>query len=175
MASKKMRNDAADLRGASRLAVEATKGVTDLVEAMHHTIGGGPDVLGRPLAVPVRLHTAPVYGSIRGVTKLVGVALDAALARLEPLLGERTPGPEREAVLAALNGVLGDYLLETGNPLAIEMRLRHDGHSLELSPESLRATISPLSGKVLVLIHGSSMNDLQWRRQGHDHGAELAK
>ena len=29
---------AADLRGLSRLGVDATVGVTDLVEAMHHTI-----------------------------------------------------------------------------------------------------------------------------------------
>ncbi|WP_394835926.1 GPI inositol-deacylase [Pendulispora rubella] len=176
MASKKTRNDGDDLRGASRLAVEATKSVTDLVEAMHHAIGGGPDILGRPLAVPVRLITAPVYGSIRAITKLVGVTLDVALEQLQPLLGERTPGPEREAVIAALNGVLGDYLAKTGNPLAIEMRLHHDGHPLTLDEESLReAFSSPVGRKLVVLVHGSSMNDLQWLRQGHDHGAALAR
>jgi len=175
MASKKTRNDADDLRGASRLAVEATKSVTDLVEAMHHTIGGGPDVLGRPLALPVRLLTAPVYGSIRAVTTLVGVTLDVALAQLEPLLGERAPGPEREAVLAALNGVLGDYLSKTGNPLAMEMQLRQGGHPMELERASLRAGAVQTGGRLLVLVHGSSMNDLQWNRQGHDHGAALAR
>jgi len=175
MASKKTRNDADDLRGAARLAVDATKAVTDLVEEMHHTIGGGPDVLGRPLSLPVRLLNAPVYGSIRAVTKLVGVTLDAALSRLAPLLEERTPGPEREAIRAALNGVLGDYLSETGNPLAIEMHMYLDGHVLELDRGESSLPLLPANGKVLVLVHGSSMNHLQWNRQGHDHGAVLAR
>ena len=65
-----------DLRGASRLAIEATKAVTDLVEAMHVTIARGPSVLGRPLDAPVRLVTGLVYGSIRGVTDLVGGGID---------------------------------------------------------------------------------------------------
>jgi len=108
-----------DLRGASRLAVEATRGVVDLVRAMHETIGGGPAVLGRPLDGVTKLASRPIYGSIRAVTDLVGAGIDAALAQLAPLLGESAPGPEREAVLAAVNGVLGDYLAETANPLAM--------------------------------------------------------
>jgi pimeloyl-ACP methyl ester carboxylesterase len=77
-------------------------------------------------------------------------------------------------VLAALNGVLGDYLAETGNPLAIEMRLCRGGTPLVLENRALRAAIPGANGKVLVLAHGSSMNDTQWKRLGHDHGAALA-
>jgi pimeloyl-ACP methyl ester carboxylesterase len=168
-----------DLRGASRLAVEATRGVTDLVEAMHHNIAGGPSILGRPLERPTRLLTGPVYGSIRGVTRLVGAGIDVALARLArllaPLLGDGAPGFEREAVLAALNGVLGDYLAQVGNPLAIEMRLRHGGHPLELEQQALRLALPQATGKLVVLVHGSCLNDRQWTRQGHDHGAALAR
>ena len=164
-----------DLRGATRLAVAATRSVTDLVEAMHRTIGGGPAVLGRPLERPTRLLTAPVYGGVRGVTRLVGAGIDLALARIAPLVGGKAPGPELEAVLAALNGVLGDYLAETGNPLAIQMRLRHDGQPLELDRPALRAALPTAGRKLLVLIHGSSMNDRQWNQKGHDHGAALAR
>ena len=164
-----------DLRAASRLAVDATKRVTDVVEAMHNTIGGGPEVLGKPLAGPVRLINGIVYGSIRGVTRLVGASIELALAPLAPVLGESAPGPEREAAVAVLNGVLGDYLAETKSPLAIEMELRHDGHTLELDKESLGAAFPRASGKLLVLVHGSSMNDLQWKRHGHDHGAALER
>lgn len=173
--TKKTRKHADDLRAASRLAVDATKRVTSVVEAMHRTLAGGPAVLDRPLAVPARLLTGLVYGSIRGVTELVGTGLDRALAELAPLLGESTPGPEREAVVAALNGVLGDYLHETHNPLAVEMRLRHDGHPLSLEPRALRAAFPEAGRKLLVLVHGSSMSDRQWRRRGHDHGAALAR
>ena len=170
---KRARTHVEDLRGASRLAVEATRGVTRVVEQMHVTIASGSSILGQPFALPVRLWTGWVYGYIRGVTKLVGGGLDVALAQLGPLLGESVPGAERVAVLAALNGVLGDYLRDTGNPLAITPRLRHDGAALELDAGSLRAAFPSAGPRLVVLAHGSSMSDLQWRRAGHDHGAAL--
>src|SRR5579883_1870268 len=94
------RNHVDDLRGIGKLAIAATKGVTDLVEAAHGAIGGAP----------ARLLSAPVYATIRAVTSFVGGAVDVALAPLAGLLGSGAPGPEREAILAAINGVLGDYL-----------------------------------------------------------------
>jgi pimeloyl-ACP methyl ester carboxylesterase len=169
------RSHAEDLRGASRLVVDATKRVTEVVESMHRTIGGGPDVLGRPLAGPVRLVTGIVYGSIRGVTHLVGAGLDVALAQLAPLLGESVPGAERAAVLAALNGVVGDHLVATGNPLATEMCLCRDGQPLAREKGALARALPDAGGKLVVLLHGSSMNDRQWARAGHDHGAALAR
>ncbi len=175
MRTKKTRSAVDDLRGASRLAIEATRSVADLVETMHQDIAAGPAILGRPLAGPTRLLTGPIYASIRGVTRLVGAGIDLALAQLAPLIGESAPGLEREAVLAALNGVLGDYLAESGNPLAIEMRLRHGGHPLELEEQALRAAFPQAGGKLLVLVHGSCLNDRQWTRLGHDHGAALAR
>src|SRR5262249_53335303 len=62
-----------------------------------------------------------------------------------------------------------------GNPLAITMHLRQGGIPLELTPEGLAAAISSPSAKVVVLVHGLCMNDRQWKRQGHDHGAALAR
>jgi PGAP1-like protein len=164
---RRKRDHLDDLRGASRLAIEATRGVTDLVEAMHRTIASGPVVLGRPLALPARVLTAPVYGIIRAVTRIVGTALDGALAQLQPWFGQSAPGPARDAALAALNGVLGDYLSETHNPLAVEMRLLRDGAPLE----------GPIRGasKVLVLVHGSCLGPHQWTRRGHNHGDSLGK
>jgi hypothetical protein len=169
------RNTVEDLRGAARLVVEATEGVTELVEAMHATIAGGPAILGSPLSRPVRAVTELIYGSIRGAARAAGGGLDAALARLAPHLGDGAPGPEREALLAALNGVLGDHLAATANPLAIWMRLRSGGRPLELTPASLRAALPGAGGRLLVLVHGSCLNDRQWLRKGHDHGAALAR
>ena len=162
-----------DLRGLGRLAVEATTGIVDLVEEMQQAIGGGPRVLGRPLAELTRLFSRPMYGAIRGVTRAVGVGIDASLARLGPLLGDGTPGPEREALLAILNGVLGDHLEASGNPLAIEMRLRYQHRPLALEPDALRAAIPGAGSKVLVLVHGSCLGDRAWTR--HDHGSALAR
>jgi pimeloyl-ACP methyl ester carboxylesterase len=142
---------------------------------MHLTIGGGPRILGRPLELPARILLAPIYGGIRAVTGTVGAGLDRTLAQLAPLLGEGLPGPEREAVVAALNGVLGDYLCETANPLAIEMRFRASGRALSLDTAELSAALPNAGRKLLVLVHGSSLNALQWSRRGHDHGAVLAR
>lgn len=166
---------AADLHGLSRLSFDAVNGLTDLVEAMHHTIRKAPAPLAAPTEGRTRDITGLVYRSVRGVTGLVGGAFDAVLARLVPLFGEPASTPEREAVLAALNGVLGDHLEARANPLALPMRLRRDGNALSLHPTALATALPAATGKVLVLVHGLCMNDLQWRRRGHDYGAELAR
>ena len=93
MVTKRTRNHVHDLRGASRLAIEATRSVTDLVEAMHLTIGGGPAILGRPLEGPTRAITGLVYGSIRGVTKLVGASIDRPSRRSRRCSATARPGP----------------------------------------------------------------------------------
>ena len=169
------RNYVDELRGASRLAIAATRGVTDLVEAMHHTVGGGPELLGRPLDGPTRLLTAPIYGAIRGVASLVGASIDGALAQLATLVGDGGSVAERAAILAVVNGVLGDYLAQSGNPLAIEMELRHGGRTLALERGALLASVPQASGKLLVLAHGSCLDERSWLRDGHDHGAALAR
>jgi hypothetical protein len=157
------------------MTTDAVVGLTDLVEAMHHNIASRPAPLGKPPAGRTRGITGFVYGSIRGVTRLVGGGLDAVLGRLVPFFGERTSSPEREAVLAILNGVLGDYLEASGNPLAIRMCLRRGGCPLSLEKAALSAAIPDAGDKLLVLAHGLCMNDLQWARQGHDHGAALQR
>jgi hypothetical protein len=152
------------LRGLGRLAVEATLGVTELVETLHRTISVAPAPLGTPPEGPARGTAGFVYGRVRGVTRLVGSGVDVALAKLAPLLGELKPSPRRDALLAALNGVLGDYLEATGNPLAIPMGLRP---SREEMPET--------GGGLVLLVHGLCVNDAVWNRDGHDHGAALQR
>jgi pimeloyl-ACP methyl ester carboxylesterase len=166
---------ASDLRGASRLTVDAVAGVTSLVEAMHRNIASRPAILGRAPNGSTGGITGVVYRSVRGVTRLVGMGLDAALAQLAPLLGAKSSSPRRDAVLAALNGVLGDYLAASENPLAITMHLRKDGRPLTLTRAALAAAFAQPSAKLVVLVHGLCMSDRQWHRQGHDHGASLER
>jgi len=165
----------ADLLGYSRLAVDATAGITALVEALHHNIALAPGLLDTPAQGPAAGIAGLVYESIRSVTGLVSSGIEAALAPLPPMLAERSSPPERQAVLAALNGVMGDYLAATDNPLAISMRLRRRGKPLTLERQALADAIPKLNGKLVVLVHGLCMNDLQWTRKGHNHGAALAR
>ena len=174
--SKKAHIQPADLRGYSRLAIDATIGLTRMVETMHHNIARVPGPLGRFTQKPTRGITGLVYRSIQGTTRLVGSGIDALLRQLIPLLDQEpaASSAKREAVVAALNGVLGDHLAASGNPLAIPMQLRRAGHPLELTSKGLAADIPDPGGKILLLVHGLCMNDLQWLRNGHDHGAALA-
>lgn len=174
MTKKKSHVNVADLRGYSRLAVDAAIGLTSLVETMHHNILRTPGILGKSTHEPTNGITGFVYKSIRGVARVVGSGIDAVLARFVPLFDSGVPSPEREAVVAALNGVLGDHLQHSANPLAIPMQFRRDGQALKLTRKALAAAIPGATGKVVLLVHGLCVSDLQWRRNGHDHGAALA-
>jgi hypothetical protein len=163
-----------DLRGAARLATDATAGLVDLVEAMHERIARIPG-LGGALDGRTTGITGLVYKTVRGVTRVVGGSVDALLGLITPALREGESGPAREAVVAALNGVLGDHLEATHNPLATPMALRHQGQALTLERAALHLQMPAAGPHLLVLVHGLCMNDLQWRRQGHDHGELLAR
>ena len=167
-----------DLQAVVRLATDATHGVTGIVEGVHRSV---LDTLGAPGgAAPGRTSgiTGLVYRSIGAATQLVGQGLDAALVRLLPLLaadGDAPATPEREAVLAALNGVMGDRLAASGNPLATRMSLRWQGRPVDVQ------ALPPLpgaGGRLLLTLHGLCMNELQWqaRHEGRpvDHGQALA-
>ncbi len=164
-----------DLRGVARLATQATTGVTHITEGVHQSVLGTMGLPGGKEVGRTRGLTGLVYQGVRGITRLVDVSLQAALLRLEPFLergANAALSPEREAVLSALNGVMGDRLAEDGNPLALTMELRQQGRAIDLA--ALRAS-GQATGKVLLLVHGLCMNDLQWLRAGHDHGAHLAQ
>jgi pimeloyl-ACP methyl ester carboxylesterase len=172
---KKLQVRTADLRGVNRLTIDGIAGIVDLVEAMHYNIASIPGLIAEPKPGRATGITGLVYRSVRAAIGLVGDALDGLLAGFQPLLGERSTWPGREALLAALNGVLGDYLAASNNSLAIAMCLRRGGIPLPNEHEALAAAIPRASGKLVVLLHGLCMNDLQWKRRGHDHGAALAR
>jgi pimeloyl-ACP methyl ester carboxylesterase len=168
------RTHLSDLRGVTSLVVAASVGITDIVERMHRTIQLRPLPLGRAPVDRTRGITGFVYRRVRGGMRLTDQVIDATLTPVAALLpeGESTPG--RDAFLSALNGVYGDYLVRTENPLAIEMTLRHRGRPVEVADPASAFRESAPTGRLLVLVHGLCMNDLQWTREGHDHGAALA-
>ena len=163
-----------DLRGVGSLTIDAITGITDIVESLHQTIAGSSGtLLGASDQYRTNGITGMVYRNIRTVTELVGGGIDTLLNRLSSMLGEQDSSPGREAVLSALNGVLGDHLVARNNPLAIPMQFRRNGKPLD--KQALSEAIQQSNGRLAIMVHGSCMNDLQWNRQGHDHGAALAR
>ncbi len=165
----------ADVRGASRLAVDLTLIVTDVVETMHHNIATRPRVIGRATPGPTRGITGFVYRSVRGVTRVVGSTIDFVLRPLEPLLAGAPAVPGRDAVLSVVNGVLGDHLEASRNPLAIPMQLRVGGVALRLERRQIAQILPQPRERVVILVHGLCMSDGMWRREDHDHGQSLAR
>ncbi len=164
-----------ELCGYGRLAAAAVVGVAAAAESLHATISRIAPPLGRTRATRTRGLTGLVYGSIRGITRLVDRGLDLAStpSRGEPLV--RAATPSGEAWRAVVNGVFGDRLAAAGNPLAITMRLRRGGTPLTLTRTALAQSLPQARGRILVLVHGLCRNDLQWREAGHDHGAALER
>ena len=183
-----------DIQGLAQLATQGTLGVTGLAEnvqgsaykAVASFFGphGEKFIDGTPGRSGIKANgiTGLVYGGLNGITRLAGGTVNAVLSGLVPLVGEKPSSRRREAMLAALNGVLGDHLQGSANPLAIRMRLRHEGQALVIEKSALAQRLPGATGKVLVLLHGLCMNDLQWRTHSaadalhpaHDHGLLLA-
>jgi pimeloyl-ACP methyl ester carboxylesterase len=165
-----------DLRGLSKLGVDGSVGLTNLVEAVHHTITSR---IGFDRALPVGRSsgiTGAVYGAVRLGIRGTGRGVDAALRLVERTTRPHAPSsPERDAFVAALNGVCGDHLERSGNPLAIPMTMRSAGMALPLQRDALARALPAAGPKLLVLVHGLCMNDRQWLRRGLDHGQALAE
>jgi hypothetical protein len=161
-----------DVRGLAQAGFDATVGVTNLVEALHQTIVRRAGVFGPALQGRNSGLTGLVYRTVRGTTRLVGGGVNAALGTFDGGPSSHSP-PGRDAVLAVLNGVWGDYLADSDNPLAIPMSIRAAGRTLDLA-EDLGGQIVEPRRRVVVLVHGLCMNDAQWQRRGHDHGRQLA-
>lgn len=156
-----------DLRGVARLGVGAAEKITELVEALHAAIARVPGTAAPSPADRTRGITGLVYAGVRGAMRLTGLGLDAALRRLAPRrIGELPSSEARGAAIAALNGVLGDHLAASRNPLAIRMRLRRNGRALALHRDSLIEAFPDADGHVVVLAHGLCMSDRQWLRNG---------
>jgi hypothetical protein len=174
-----------DARGGIQLLADGTRHITGLVGALHGQVQrlAPPlrrrDWLDADLPGPANTDGLPparglagwISRGIQGTTRLVGDGLDGLLAPLDAALpAAAPPSPQRDTLVAALNGVLGDHLLRSGNPLALPMQLRQAGvplNSLAWGPTA--------PARVLLLVHGLCMSDGNWRRNRHDHGQALAR
>ena len=161
------------IHGVGRLTIDAVLAVTDIVESLHSRISPLSGLHKKSEEEQLSGISGLVYRNIRNVTQWVGKNIDVPLGAINKTLASEPDSASAQTLLAALNGVLGDYLFVRDNPLAIPMHFRRDGQIL--TDEQLIEIINQSNGTLLIMAHGLCMNDLQWCREGHDHGAELAK
>ncbi len=165
-----------DIRELAQLLTQALPATVQITEAVHQAVLGGMGIKGREKGKTAGL-TGLIYKGVHGAANSLGSGINGLLARLplptQPSVAET---PKRAALLATLNGVLGDKLVEQQNALATPMTLRYQGKPLDW--QTMPADL-PHTGRVLLMIHGLCMNDLQWQTsyQGKsvNHGEAVAR
>jgi len=165
------------LRGSTRLVFDCVAGITGSVERMHETIARRPLPFASRPEQPTQSHgliARSVYRSIQGVNGTLSRGVDYLMSHADGGYGDEGPGAEEVAWLAALNGVCGDYLEATDNPLALPMILRTSQATVRATPECLAQALPTASPHVLVMVHGLGCSERNWSRQGGtDLGARL--
>ena len=170
-----------DLKGLAQLSQDGIIGVVDLAETIQqriYTLGG---LLNSKNLDKTSGLTGFIYNTIRKTTAVSFKGIDLALATFTPLLPSLLTQSQnsrwRHQWVAILNGILGDHLEESQNPLATDMTLIHQG--LTVSAQDVADICQEQKSQPLLLIHGLCMNDQQWRhshnQKQHDHGQKLAE
>lgn len=162
-----------DLRGVSRLIIDAICGITSMAEVTHANVRSIPVVGRRGAGERSGGLSGFVYGAVRVTTRGVGHLLDAALAATGKFLPPLGSTRARNRVLSLINGVFGDHLESTANPLAISMTFCVAGRPLVLTGESLARALPSLTGKIVVFVHGLCLNDAHWQHDGICYGEML--
>lgn len=134
-----------DALAAAQVAVQTTNDIIDVTESLHLSIQ-------QRLSPAEWLNTGTKW-VYRGVKLLPGTT-QQVLTPLAKYLSGRHPSvldsdsDERRHVIAALNGLIGDQLVEYHSPLAVPMALVRSGPSA--APHTL------------VMIHGLCMDERAW-------------
>jgi pimeloyl-ACP methyl ester carboxylesterase len=168
------------LRGLAQLLKDAGLSITDIAEELNHRIA---EPLGLP-ATPVQRGVTRIsgwaYSGVRKLTSLIGDGVEFSLRRVNPAWEAGLDPRKKSVLISVLNGIIGDYLARKNNVLAIRMAFRYQGNALELEPDAItqsyeQAGAAAPNGRILLVIHGLCMNDLQWQRKDCNYGLQLAE
>src|SRR5947208_287759 len=173
-----------ELRALNRLAFDELGGIPRGIGQIHHGIASrafwavGP--LGRPVKLAHDAMSRRVYSALGASSSLLGRAADAAMARRgvgEDLALSTTRAGG--AMLAALNGLIGDELERDGSALHQPAAVRVDGAPVALDPESLRRRFPDATPWPVVFVHGLMETEFSWSLgagpSGQSYGTRLAR
>jgi pimeloyl-ACP methyl ester carboxylesterase len=146
-----------------------------LVEEMHKQVVHPPFLPSTSIQKLITKIAGFTFSNIRWSTKMIGNSVSKILKHITPAIGNIKSSDKKEVLLSVLNGVIGDHLEEKENPLKIDMQFRYQSKAIQIDNESLKETYPKINGKILLMIHGSCMSDIQWNRKNHNHGEILSE
>jgi hypothetical protein len=151
-----------EARAAAALAGHAVAGAARTVEITHQAVSSR--VLAR-LGLPQGpgLIRTGVYAAVRRAGPLVGAAAGhAAAARIDPAAAPVAATPRGGRLQAAVNGAVGDHLVNAVSPLAVRMSLRCNGRDVRCDREGLAAAYPDALPRVAVFVHGLCHDENAW-------------
>jgi pimeloyl-ACP methyl ester carboxylesterase len=173
-----------ETRALSRLTFDELRGAAGGVRDIHFAIAGRAFGAVGTGALPARaVHDAVangVYGAVRGVTCLLGRAVDAWLQRRPPLAEARwlSTSPRGAVALGALGGLIGDSLERRDSDLHEAMAVRIGGRVVPPRRAALRGAFPWATPRIVVFLHGLMGTELVWRPgagpEGGTYGRRLA-
>lgn len=171
------RRDDDELRALARLGGEEIGGAVGGIQALHRTIADRAFGATGPGATPARvMHDAissAVYGGLRGAARLGGAGLGAVAAGRGRALSEH---PRGAAVVAAIDGLIGDVLERDESPLAEPMAVRVAGRIVPPEPAALRDAFPQATPRLAVFVHGLMETEHAWALGGREpYGERLAR
>lgn len=161
-----MANKATLASGITQLALDSFSGITGAVEQVHQSIAG-TSVSFIPGLARARLPGLGGKNPVYSIMLKTAAGASLGVQTLARVVGNDVPAVDTGnlAWLAALNGVCGDHLEATDNPLALSMVLTDGSGELELEKEVLSAACTDTSPHIVVLVHGLCLSDRDWFQQ----------
>ena len=157
-----------ELRALSALAFEELRrfpaGIRDTHLGIAERAFRGIGPAARPVQVIHDAVSRRVYEALGAGAARLGRAADTAIESRGigadlPLSTTRPGG----AVIAALNGLIGDQLQRSGSELHQPASVRIDGHPVALDAEALRDAFPAASGRLVVFLHGLMETEHSWQ------------
>jgi len=172
-----------ELRALSALGFEELKGFPGAIRDMHLGIaerafrGVGPP--GRPVKVIHDALSRRAYDAIASGAARLGRIADATIERQgigqDVQLSTTRQG---SAMIAALNGLIGDRLERSRSDLHEPASVRLGGEVVALGAGSLGAAFPDASARIVVFLHGLMGTEFYWdwggTEQGETYGSRLA-
>lgn len=143
-------------------------GVADITESLHQNILSVGGLLNKNQQTDGL--TGFIYRGVRFVAKSGFHSAGWAIRQLSPLMPDVSQNQRRLRWLSMLNGVLGDHLLASENPLVLSMAIV-DEHS-ECTAKQVVKRWSVTTKKPLLMVHGLCLNEQCWQVPGR-HGEML--